>query len=348
LKGGFFIMSKKMKFAIIGAGVISPFHAKAISRHPDAEIVAISDVDVAKADKLASEYSVSRTYQDYQQMLKDEEIDVVSVCVPSGLHGEASIAAAQAGKHVLCEKPLEITANQMTAMIETCRKQQVKLGCVYQRRTLPSAILARKAIQEGKLGKLVLGDAYLKYYRSPEYYKSAGWRGTWALDGGGALMNQGVHGVDLIQWMMGDVESVFAYSAPLVRDIEVEDTAVAAIKYKNGAFGVIQGTTSVYPGLETRFELHGENGSIIFSDSGMKQWKFIGSEEEMPNLGGSEGGSHDPKQISNEGHYIFVDDMIQAVREDRTPLVSGEEARKAVDLILAIYESSRTGKEVRL
>jgi len=213
---------------------------------------------------------------------------------------------------------------------------------------LEAAIITRKAIQEGKLGKLVLGDAYLKYYRSPEYYASAGWRGTWELDGGGALMNQGVHGIDLIQWMVGEVESVFAYTAPLIRDIEVEDTAVIVVKYKNGAFGVIQGTTSVYPGEETRFEIHGENGSIIFGDSGFKQWKFLDGDETIPQVGNSEGGGSDPKAISDEGHYIFVDDMIKAVREDREPLVSGEEARKAVDLILAIYESSRTGKEIKV
>jgi len=339
-------MTNKMKFAIVGAGVISAFHAQAISRHPEAEIVAVCDIELDKAKVLAAEYGVEKTYQSYQAMFQTEEIDVVSVCTPSGLHAEVAIAAAEAGINILCEKPLDITREKMTQMIDASRKYNVKLGGVFQRRLLDAANQTRKAIQEGKLGKLVLGDAYLKYYRSPEYYKSAGWRGTWELDGGGALMNQGVHGVDLIQWMVGDVESVFAYSSPLIRDIEVEDTAVIAVKYKNGAFGVIQGTTSVYPGQETRFEIHGENGSIIFGDSGFKQWKFLGSDEEAPQVGNSEGGSDDPKVISTQGHYIFVDDMIQAVREDRDPLVPGEEARKAVDLILAIYESSRTGKEV--
>lgn len=341
-------MSNKIKFAIVGAGIISSFHAEAIARHDSAELIAICDIELDKAKKLGDDFSVKKTYADYEEMFKEEEIDVVSVCVPSGLHAEVTIAAAKAGINVLCEKPLDILPDKMTEMINICREKKVKLGAVYQRRTLEAAIKTRAAIQEGKLGKLVLGDAYLKYYRSPEYYESAGWRGTWELDGGGALMNQGVHGVDLIQWMVGDVESVFAYAAPLVRDIEVEDTAVITLKYKNGAFGVIQSTTSVYPGQETRFEIHGEQGSIIFGDSGFKQWDFIGSDEGLPQVGNSEGGSSDPKVISNEGHYIFVDDMIQAIREDRDPMVSGEEARKAVDLILAIYESSRTGKEVLL
>ena len=184
---------------------------------------------------------------------------MVCVCTPSGNHGEVTIAAAEAGIHVLCEKPIEITDEKLTAMIDACRKHGVKLGGIFQRRTLPAAIKTREAIQSGKLGKMVLGDAYLKYYRSPEYYKSAGWRGTWELDGGGALMNQGIHGIDLITWMMGDVHSVVAKCGTLVRDIEVEDTAVAIVKYKNGAYGVIQGTTSVYPGLDTRFEVHGSS-----------------------------------------------------------------------------------------
>ncbi|MGN7383989.1 Gfo/Idh/MocA family protein [Paenibacillus sp. SAFN-117] len=339
---------RKLRFAIVGAGVIAPFHAKAITSNPQAELVAIADVEKPKAKKLAEEFSVKDIYTDYEIMLQREDIDAVSICVPSGLHAEVAIAAAEAGKHIFCEKPLDITVDKMDRMIRTARERQVKLGVVYQRRTFPAAIATRKAIQEGKLGKLVLGDAYLKYYRSPEYYRSAGWRGTWELDGGGALMNQGVHGVDLIQWMVGDVESVFAYSAPLVRSIEVEDTAVAAIKYKNGAFGVIQGTTSVYPGMETRFEIHGENGTIIFGDSGIKQWSFADSQEEAPQVEGTLAASSSATNISNDGHFVLVDDLIQAIREDRDPMITGEEASKAVKLILAIYESARTGREIKL
>ncbi|TVY08116.1 Gfo/Idh/MocA family protein [Paenibacillus cremeus] len=342
--------SRKMRFAIVGAGVISPFHARAISQHPDAELVAIADVETDKARKLADEHGVGAAsiYADYQEMLKRDDIDAVSVCVPSGMHGEITIAAAEAGKHIFCEKPLDIQKDVMNRMIQTARDRQVKLGCVYQRRVMPSTVVAKKAIQEGKLGKLVLGDAYLKYYRSPEYYRTAGWRGTWSMDGGGALMNQGVHGIDVIQWLMGDVESVFAYSAPLVREIEVEDTAVAVLKYKNGAFGVIQGTTSVYPAQETRFEIHGENGTIVFADSGIKQWKFANSDEPMPEVEGRVNSSSDPTKISADGHFVLIDDLIQSIRENRDPLITGEDAKKAVELILAIYESSRTGQQVFL
>lgn len=341
-------MSKKMRFAIIGAGVIAPLHTRAIVNHPDAELVAIVDAVQEKAAKLAEEYGAVHVYGTVEQMLKECEVDAVCICVPSGGHKHAAVAAAEAGKHVLCEKPLGITKADMDEMIAACHRNNVKLATVFQKRTTQLALLAKKAIEEGKLGKLVLGDAYMKYYRSPEYYKSAGWRGTWAEDGGGALMNQGVHGVDIIRWLMGDVESVFAYTAPLVHDIEVEDTAVAVLKYKNGAFGVIQGTTSVNPGQEPRFEIHGEHGTIIYGDSGFKVWKTLDGDSVPLVTEGSAEGADDPHAISSDGHYILIDDLIHAVRENREPLISGEEARKSVDLILAIYESSRTGKEVKL
>lgn len=341
-------MSNKMRFAIVGGGVISSLHARSVAANPEAELVAIADVIEEKAIKLAEEYGAASVYTDYHVMLERNDIDVVCVCVPSGHHAEVAVAAARAGKHILCEKPLDTTIAKMDWMIREARKANVKLGVVYQRRTFPAAIAARQAVQENKLGKLVLGDAYLKYYRSQEYYDSAGWRGTWELDGGGALMNQGVHGIDLIQWIVGDVESVFARSAALARNIEVEDTAVAVVKYASGAYGVIQGTTSVWPGQETRFEIHGEKGSIVFSDSGMKQWEFMEASEPVPDVTGTASPSSDAANISADGHYILVDDMIQAIKEDRDPMVTGEEASKAVKLILAIYESARTGKEVRL
>ena len=341
-------MSSKMRFAIVGAGVISPFHAKAVTGNPNAELVALSDVAEEKARKLADEFGIPSIYTDYREMLQRSDIDVVCICVPSGLHAEIAIAAARAGKHILCEKPLDTTIEKMDAIIREAREAGVKLGVIYQRRTFPAAIAARKAVQENKLGKIVLGDAYLKYYRSQEYYDSAGWRGTWEMDGGGALMNQGVHGIDLIQWIVGDVESVFARSAALVRNIDVEDTAVAVVKYANGAYGVIQGTTSVWPGQETRFEIHGENGSIIFSDSGIQQWAFMDDDSPAPEVEGTASASSQAANISADGHYILVDDMIEAIREDRDPMITGEDASKAVKLILAIYESARTGQEVKL
>jgi predicted dehydrogenase len=344
-----FALSTKMRFGIVGGGVIFKNHADAVKANERAELVAVCDIIEEKAREAMEKYGAKAFHTDYRKMIKRNDIDVVCICTPSGTHMEIAVEAAKAGKHVLCEKPLDITAKRMDTMIKACRDNDVKLGCVFQRRTMPEAIAAKKAIREGKLGKLVLADIYLKYYRSQEYYDSAGWRGTWELDGGGALMNQGVHGIDLIEWMAGDVESVFARAGALVRNIEVEDTCVMVLKYKNGAYGVIEGTTSVYPAQETRFELHGENGSIIFSDSGIKLWKTLDENEKAPEIHSEKtGGSADPKDISNLGHIIQVDDIISAVLEDREPMINGESASKSVKLILAAYESARTGKEVFL
>lgn len=339
-----------MKFAIIGAGMISHYHARALAEHPDAELTAVCDIEQDKAAKLAGDFAPSaRLFTDYEKLLTQGDIDAVCVTTPNGLHGEIAIAAAQAGKHVLCEKPLEITLDKMTAVIDACRSYSVKLGCIFQRRTVESTMAAKRAIESGKLGKLILADSYQKYYRSPEYYNSADWRGTWKYDGGGALMNQGVHGIDQMIWLVGDVHSVFAYSSPLIRDIEVEDTAVAVVRYKNGAYGVIQGTTSVYPSQMSRCEIHGEKGTMIFDENGFSQWKFIDSDEEMPQVKPrARSNSGNPADIPNDGHFILLDDFVRAVREDRSPMVTGEDARRSVDLILAIYESARTGKEVIL
>lgn len=341
-------MDKKLRFGILGAGVVAQFHARAIKLSERAELAAVCSSQLDKAREFAGQFGAEQAYDDYGQMLSKDDIDIICICTPSGVHAEAGIAAAKAGKHVLVEKPLDITLDKIDALIDACAAHGVKLGVIHQRRTMPAAVEARKAIAAGKLGKMVLGDAYLKYYRSHEYYKSSTWRGTWEMDGGGALMNQGIHGIDLLQWMMGGVKSVFAYAAPLARDIEVEDTAVAVVRFHNGAFGVIQGTTSVYPGQEARFELHGESGTISFGDSGIQQWVLADGNGEKPEVAEAPSSSSDPANISIAGHSIQIEDMIDAVTEGREPMVNGAEARAAVQLVLAIYESAKTGKEIFL
>lgn len=334
-----------IRFGIVGCGVVAPLHAEAIHACPYTELVAVADVDGQKAAKFATEYGIERSYGDIGEMLALDDLDVISVCTPSGLHGDTVIQAARAGKHVLCEKPLEVSGAKMTEMIDSCRRHGVLLGVLYQRRASGVAKLVKQAIDAGEIGKLVLCDAYLKYYRDQAYYDSAGWRGTWAMDGGGALMNQGVHGVDMIQWLTGGVESLYAKASALARRIEVEDTAVALVQYKNGAYGVIEAATTVYPEHSTRFELHGERGTISFDDTGILEWNVLGKGNlaETMNPG--------PDIVigaRSAGHYHFIEDMALAVKEGRAPLVPGEEARKAVDIILAIYESSRTHREIVL
>lgn len=345
---------KKVGFGIVGCGVIGPWHKEAVVRSDRAKLVACCDIDEPKGRKFAQESGSIAFYKDYRDLVRDPKVEVVSVCTPSGLHGEVAIAAAEAGKHVLCEKPIEITRKKIDAMIAACHRNGVKLGCIFQRRTHRASKLAKDAIQKGALGKMVLGDIYLKYYRSQAYYGSAGWRGTWALDGGGALMNQGVHGIDLGLWIMGDVASVYGRADHLVRDIEVEDTAIALLEYRSGAWGVLEGTTSVNPGESTRLALHGNRGSIVLEEEKIARWAVaekdgeMAKPQEMEVEGEKDGAASDPTAIGVAGHVYLVNDLVQAIEEDRDPFITGESARKSVDLVLAIYESSKKGRKIAL
>ena len=345
---------EKLRWGIIGCGVIAPWHADSVVASEYADLVAVCDVDVPKGEEFAEKYGTS-FYTDYHAMLVSGEVDVVSICTPSGLHSEMTVAAAESGVHVLCEKPMAITVPQMDAMMEAVEQAGVRLEVIFQRRTYPITQTVRQAVQSGLLGQMTLGDAYLKYYRSPAYYQSADWRATWALDGGGALMNQGVHGVDVLAWIMGDVESVYAKAEAKVRDIEVEDTCVALLTFKNGAYGVIEGTTSSNPGEKTAFHLHGEKGTIIFDDDGIQQWSVAESKSVVAKNDPSKcvsretlSATSDPTAFGRAGHQAQVDDLCQAIAEDREPMIVAASARKSVELILAIYESARTGREVRL
>ena len=346
----------KLGYGIVGCGVIGPWHAESVQRCADAELVAVCDIDEEKGRAFAEKFGGVAFHKDYRELVAREDVNVISVCTPSGLHAEVVIAAAEAGVHVLCEKPIEIQLDRIDAMIQATKDHHVKLGCIFQRRTYDVSKQVRAAVMRGDLGKIVLADAYLKYYRSQAYYHSAGWRGTWALDGGGALMNQGVHGIDLLLWLMGDdaVATVYAKADHLVRDIEVEDTSVALLMFESGAYGVIEGTTSVNPGEATNIMLHGKLGTITLDEGKIGRWATTtgaddrAEEQEVEVEEGEGGGTADPTAIGMAGHIALVNDMVAAVKEDREPMIPGESARKSVALILAIYESAKTGKEVRL
>lgn len=343
--------TERLGFGIIGCGNILEKHGMSINENERAELIAVCDIIEDRAKDAKEKYGAKEYYLDYMDLLSNKDIDVVCICTPSGMHKDMVVAAANAGKHVFCEKPIDIKLDKIDKMIQACKNNDVKLGCVFQMRTMEQSKIVKNAIEKNELGKLVLVDASLKYFRNQEYYDSGDWRGTWDLDGGGAFMNQGVHGTDLLLWLAGDVESVYSKAAAVARNIEVEDTAVVVMQFKNGAFGSIRCATTVYPGQESIFEIHGEKGSIIFDvGKGFRCWKTIGDKQDRsPEVdNASSGGANDPKAISGLGHYILIDDMISAVLENKTPMISGESARKAVELILAIYESAKTNKEVFL
>lgn len=357
----------KIGFGIIGYGVIGPWHAKAISLAPDAELVAVCDIESKQEKKLRDGGFNVPFYTDARQMLKREPgIDAVCVCTYSGIHHRGAMLAAKQGRHVLCEKPLDVTLGHMDRMIDTCDAAGVKLACIFQRRTRPEGQLIREALKRRLLGKLLMGDCYQKYYRSPAYYRSAGWRGTWKLDGGGALMNQAVHGIDFLLWLMGDVESVFSYSGTLARKIEVEDTSLSVVRYKNGAVGNVVGTTSVVPAQGSSTHIHGDKGSINLSGSNLQchTSKLVKGVHEVVEIDlakelaakprpkakkkGGRSVASDNTALSAGGHVAQVQDLCEAIMGDREPMVPGREARKAVELILAIYRSWKTRKEVKL
>lgn len=337
---------EKIGFGLIGCGVISRTHAKAIAGVEAAELVACCDIVEDRAKAWAEEFEIGSNYhRDLDEMLARDDIQAVCICTPSGIHSEQAIMAAEAGKHILCEKPLDITLKKIDDMIAAAERNDVKLAGVFQRRTYDSTKRVREAVRGGKLGKVVIGDCYQKYFRSHEYYASGDWRATWELDGGGALMNQGVHGIDLILHLMGPVKRVSAMCRRLVRNIAVEDTAVAMLEYENGALGVLEGTTSVTPGFGCEVEISGDNGTVGLSGDKITRWEFPGSDEEEQEVDeeGDRGTASDPTALTNTGHVEHVRDLCEAIVDDREPAIPGREARKAVELIKAIYKSSREG-----
>ncbi|HOX36753.1 MAG TPA: Gfo/Idh/MocA family oxidoreductase [Candidatus Brocadiia bacterium] len=345
--------AKKVGWAIVGCGVIGPYHAESIGFTGNVELKAVCDVVPDKAKALGEKYGVP-WFTDYEEMLAAPGIECVSICVPSGMHADFAITAAKRGKHVLSEKPIDINLAKIDRMIATCRECGVKLSCIFQRRTYQATLKSRQAVQKGVLGKMTMIVADTRGYRAPSYYASADWRGTWALDGGGCLMNQGVHIVDQMLHVAGPVEEVYAYADHLVRDIEVEDTCVAAMKFKNGAFGVLKGATSCNPGEGSEIALHGNNGTIILRDKQITKWAVTKKAGERAKPSEVEVKTDtleavaDPKAISNYGHIVQIRDMANCIRRDREPLVSPESAKEPVKLILAIYQSAISRKPVRL
>ncbi len=345
----------KIRFGIIGGGMIGPFHAEAISQLDDAELIGVATTREKTAKPFAERFGVKAWYTDYHKLLQRDDIDVVNICTPPFLHEEMTIAAVKEGKHVLVEKPIAINLREADRMIEACEKAGVKLGVIFQSRFKRNVKRIKEAIDKGDFGKLVVGDAYVKWFRTQEYYDSAAWRGTWDKEGGGALINQAIHTIDLLQWFMGEVDTLYAFIDTAIHRIEVEDVAVAALRFKSGAMGVIEGSTAIYPGLPRKLEIHGEKGTVIFEGDEIKLWNFIGQEKEKKEeekvrefkdkkLGDT---SLDPTHHSIENHKLQIKDFVEAVREDREPLVNGLEGRKALEIIRAIYKSAKAGRAVK-
>jgi UDP-N-acetyl-2-amino-2-deoxyglucuronate dehydrogenase len=339
------VRNGKIGFALVGTGMAGLTHARELPFVRDAELVAVCSRSEDRVRQFAREFAVPSWYTDYRELLKNPDVDVVNVLVPTGQHAEVTIAAAQAGKHVLVEKPLEINLERADEMIRMCMARKTKLGVIFQMRFGSVARKLRHAVQSGALGRVFLADAFDKSSRTAGYYASAEWRGTQELEGGGCLMTQSIHIVDLLQHIVGPVRSVNGRVGTMIHDIDVEDTATALVSFENGAMGIIESTSSIRPALKSRIELHGEHGTIV-ANAQYDQilfWNVKGlpEEEVEPNI--SLGDIDDPWAYPQVRHRIQLQDMVDAIREDRDPVLTGHDARVSLAINLAIYESSRNG-----
>jgi len=331
----------RWKFGIVGAGLIADFHALAIQDIKDAEVIGFCDGGSGRAKKLAEKYQ-AKVFNDYQELIKDSQVNVVAVATPSGFHLEPTVLAAEVGKHVICEKPLEVTLDRIDRMIEAHQKSGTYLGGIFPYRFNDSFEVLKEAIEQRRLGRISFAGVQVPWWRDPEYYLDS-WHGTWKLDGGGALMNQSIHMVDYLLALMGPVRDVHGFIDRLGHDIEAEDTAVAVLRFENQALGSIYGTTASFPGQFRRLQITGTNGTVIQEEDSFRVWEFRDSRPEDSKIREKFGGIHggggvsDPGAIPYENHTRNIEAFLQAIDSNQPFAIDGVEARKAVELILRIY-----------
>lgn len=340
-------MNNKLRFAIIGCGRIASKHAESIAALPEASLAAVCDIVPERAQAFAGKYG-AEPFTSYEEMLNRADIDIVTIATSSDLHAPIGIAAAQAGKHVMVEKPMAMTLKSADELIRACKDAGVKLAVIHQNRFNKSIKLLRQALDGGRFGKLTHGQATVRWNRDDNYYAQAPWRGT-KLQDGGVLMNQSIHNIDLLQWMFGPVDTVFGYTATNLRPIEMEDVGAAVIKFKNGAIGLIEAASTIYPkNIEETLNVFGETGSVMVGGIAVNRietWEFPDSEEEKKEIFAAQ--ESDPPTVYGFGHREIIADMMEAIRHDRSPAVPGEEGRKALEIILAIYRCQETKQPVK-
>lgn len=332
-------MDTAVRFALVGCGLISAFHLDAICALEDAALAGVYDATPETAERTAKQYG-TKAYASLEALYADPSVDAVCITTPSFLHAEQALAAVNAGKHVLIEKPMALTLEGCDAVIRAAKQKGVKVSVVSQLRFTKTIQQVKRALADGILGRIVSADLYMKYYRPQSYYDTGAWRGTWAMDGGGALMNQGLHGVDLMRCLLGPVRAVTAVGGTFVRDIEVEDTVNALMEYRCGAIGVLQASTAAYPGFPRRIELNGEHGCIHLTENRITHWEVEGCPYyDMSPRETADEGFRDPTGIDPSGHVRQIQDFISAIRDDTPLMVPGEEGRATLAVILATYAS---------
>jgi predicted dehydrogenase len=339
---------------ILGGGGISDTHARAAAAIPDLRVVAVCGKDEGRVRTLAERYGAA-AFTDRTAFLRHRPMDLVAVGTPSGVHADDAEAIAAAGLHVLVEKPLDISTARIDRLLEAVERAGVTLGVFFQDRSTPDLLAVKDALAAGRLGRPILAEARVKWYRPPEYYANSLWRGTWALDGGGAVMNQGVHTVDLLLWLLGDVRRVYAKALAALHSIEVEDTAVAVLEFASGAVATFEATTAAWPGYDRRVAISGTLGTVVIEQAKVARWDL---REAEPLVGAASGAAAAPPGAGAAAsthvvadaspHRRVFEDFVAALDAGRPPRVDGREGRRSVALIEAMYASSRTGQPVDL
>lgn len=337
----------KVRFAIIGCGMIANFHATAISRIPEAELTGVFEDHSASAQLFLESWPV-KLFSSLDELCASGEVDAVCVCTPSGLHTAQAVRVMEAGKHLVVEKPMSLSLADADKLISTAKRTGVKVCVISQFRFSDAVHEIRRALDAGAFGTVVSGSLSMKYFRSHEYYASSGWRGTWAMDGGGCLMNQGIHGIDVYRYLMGPVRTITALTKTQTRRVEVEDSAVAILEFESGAVGTLEGSTTCCPGYPRRIEICGDQGSVVLEEDSILRWDLpipcaLPVGREAKNVAAS-----DPKAINVDGHVKQISNLVDAILR-RVPLMAdAASGRPPLEIILAVYESSRTGKPVDL
>jgi predicted dehydrogenase len=336
---------------ILGTGMSAGMHARALQSVPDVRVEAVAATSLAKAQAFAAEWGIPRAGVGLESLLREPAVQLVHLCTPPYLHVEEARACAAAGRHVLIEKPMARNVAEADAIIQACAEAGVTLACLFQYRFMPLAQRARAALLEGELGRVISADVFVKWWRSPEYYRSGSWRATRAKEGGGVLINQAIHLIDLAQWLVGPVEELQGLAHTGFHDIETEDIGLALLRYASGAVGVLDATTVAYPGFAERIEIHGELGTLILNQGqGTLEWHLKG--EAGPRIEGAteqrQAAAGDPRQISYAGHIAEFTQVIEALLARRRPPIDGAGGRAAVAIVEAIYRSSASRRPVRL
>ena len=364
------VSNKVFKFGVVGCGSIGPTHGAAIRQIPqEAELIAVADVIADRARNMAQKFDVKRIYSEFKELLADKDLDVICICTPSGMHADMAIAAMQAGKHVIVEKPMDVTLEACDRMIAAEDKTGKKLTIISQHRFDAATQMVKEAIDSGKLGKIILADAHVKWWRTQEYYYSGELRGTWKWDGGGSLMNQGVHTVDVLQYLVGGVNKIWAQTRTGAhKDIEVEDIAVAAMDFSCGAVGTLTATTAAYKGFPVRIDIYGTEGSAVIEGDRLKCMMLKNGQTIVGEEGAAahavsvaQGGTASVKDQAagrkasdkqgatwGDSHRAQMQNFLQAIRTHGKPMIDGRAARKPLEIIMGVYKSQKTGQPVEL